>query len=417
VATVTSAPALEPQVDPSEVGFDADRLARLDRHLAGYVERDLRKGTLLVLSRGGRVFHVATAGQRNAEAGLPVEADTVWRIYSMTKPVTSVAAMILFEEGAFSLWDPVSKFIPAFESMRVYKQGSPILHVTTAASEPVLIWHLLTHTSGLTYSFQFTHAIDAVYREAGFNPTLEDQDYDLAEACARLGSIPLLFEPGTDWNYSMSTDVLGHVVEVASGQPLDAFFEERIFRPLGMNETGFRISEDAVPRLAALYAADPATGKAGPNQGGDPISTSRPRFFAGGHGLASTASDYNRFAQMLLRKGELDDARILSPRTVELMTQNHLPGGADLGSFGRPLGAFLHQDGRGFGLGFGVIVDPVKAKTLSSRGEFGWGGAAGTNFWVDPAEEITGLLMTQVLWAPVDLWEEVRQLVYQAKVD
>jgi CubicO group peptidase (beta-lactamase class C family) len=413
---VTSPAAVTPEVDPTEAGFDPERLARIDRHLERYVEAGLRKGTLVAITRGGKVVHVASAGERDAEAGLPVETDTIWRIYSMTKPITSVAAMTLYDEGAFSLFDPVAKFIPSFEHLRVYKQGPPAAPVTRPASEPMLMWHLLTHTAGLTYSFYFTHAVDAAYRESGFDPGLGREDYDLTEACERIASLPLLFEPGAEWNYSAATDVLGHVIEVISGRPLDEFFSDRIFEPLGMHETGFQIAEESTSRLAGLYAADPATGKAGPNPGGDPISTERPNFLAGGHGLASTLADYHRFTQMLLRRGELDGTRILSPRTVELMTKNHLPGGADLATIGRPLGVFRPQFGQGFGLGFGVVDDPVAGKSLSSRGEFHWGGAAGTNFWVDPAEEITALFFTQVLWAPVDLWAELRQLTYQALV-
>jgi CubicO group peptidase (beta-lactamase class C family) len=333
----------------------------------------------------------------------------------MTKPITSVAAMILYEEGALSLLDPVAKYIPSFGDARVYRGGPAVAPLTAPASEPMLVWHLLTHTSGLTYGFYFLNPVDELYRNAGYLLGMPE-DYTLEEACDRWASFPLLFEPGSEWNYSQAVDVLGRVVEVASGQSLDEFFAERIFGPLGMSETAFALSEDDQARLAQLYALDPETGKAVPNPQANLISAERPRFFAGGHGLVSTAADYHRFTQMLLRRGELDGVRVLSPRTVDLMTSNHLPGNATIDDFGRPLGALVSNVGRGFGLGFAPLVDPIAAKSLSSLGEYTWGGAAGTHFWVDPAEELTVLFFTQVLFAPDELWLTMRRLVYQALV-
>jgi CubicO group peptidase (beta-lactamase class C family) len=280
----------------------------------------------------------------------------------------------------------------------------------------MLVWHLLTHTSGLTYGFYFTHPVDEAYRAAGFLLGLPE-DYSLEEACDRWASTPILFEPGRSWNYSQSTDVVGRIVEIVSGQPLDEFFAERIFGPLGMHETGFTVSNDDSERLAFLYMFDPQTGKAVPNPGANQISAERPRFLAGGHGLASTAADYHRFTQMLLRRGELDGVRLLAPRTVDLMTANHLPGNATVDGYGRPLGALVSNVGRGFGLGFSPLIDPIAAKSLSSLGEYTWGGAAGTHFWVDPSEELTVLFFTQVLYAPDELWLTMRRLVYQALVD
>src|SRR4051812_15713840 len=247
--------ALALQAEPAEAGLDAARLARIDRHFERYVEDGRLAGWQLVITRGGRVAHAACRGMRDLEAGLPVCADTIWRIYSMTKPVTSVAAMMLYEEGAFELKDPVSRFMPAFGDMRVYRSGSSLKPDTEPALEPVRMWHLLTHTSGLTYGFHRAHAVDAMYRDAGFEWGMPP-GMDLAGCCERWASLPLLFQPGSEWNYSVSTDVLGHVVEVLSGQTLDAFFAERIFGPLGMTDTGF-LAQDA-ERLAALYSPHPA---------------------------------------------------------------------------------------------------------------------------------------------------------------
>ncbi|MGZ6673086.1 MAG: serine hydrolase domain-containing protein [Solirubrobacteraceae bacterium] len=412
MATTT---AFATEVAPEEVGLDPGRLGRLDAYLDGFVDRGRHKGSLLVITRGGRIAHVSHRGQRDAEAGLPVEPDTIWRIYSMTKPITSVAAMMLYEEGALSLFDPVAKFIPSFEDLRVYRHGMAAAPVTVRAAEPMLVWHLLTHTSGLTYGFQQANAVDEAYRAAGFflDPP---PDHDLASACDVWAGLPLLFEPGTEWNYSVSTDVVGRIVEIVSGQSLAEFFAQRIFEPLGMTDTGFAVSEADRPRMTALYAHDPETATAVPYPGVDVISAERPKLLAGGHGLASTAADYHRFTQMLLRRGELDGVRLLAPRTVDLMTANHLPGNATLTDFGRPLLDLVVNEGYGFGLGLSPLVDPIAAKTLSAAGEYRWEGAAGTAFWVDPAADMTVLFFTQVLFGSDDAWMGMRPLVYQALV-
>ncbi len=404
-----------PEADVAEAGFDAERLARLDRHLDAYVESGRQKGSHVVVSRGGKVVHSSLRGVRDEAEGLPVEADTLWRIYSMTKPVTSVAAMILYEEGALSLFDPVSKFVPSFSAPRVYRKGPSAAALTAPAAEPMLVWHLLTHTSGLSYGFFFLNPVDEAYRTAGFLLGLPE-DYTLEEACDRWAALPLLFEPGTEWNYSHATDVLGRVVEVASGRALDEFFAERIFEPLGMRDTGFFVPAAERERLAALYDFDPATGLAARSQS-NLIGTERPTFLAGGHGLVSTAADYHRFTQMLLRRGELDGVRILAPRTVDLMAANHLPGNATMHEYGRALGLLVSNEGRGFGLGLAPLIDPIAAKHLSSLGEYTWSGAAGTHFWVDPSEELTVLFFTQVLLAPDEIFVELRRLVYTALID
>ena len=409
---------LKAEVDPGEVGLDAQRLQRIDRHFARYVDDGRLPGWLVAVSRRGRMAHVSCHGSRDLQAGLPVEPDTLWRIYSMTKPVTSVAAMILCEEGAFELSDPVSNFIPAFAGVRVYAGGSDQRQVTVPAAEPVRIWHLLTQTSGLTYGFLRVHPVDALYRAAGFEWSVP-AGVDLATACETWAGFPLLFQPGTEWNYSVATDVLGRVVEVTAGQRLDEFFAARILGPLGMTDTTFYVSDESAGRLAALYtpAADGTTARLD-SLGRVPRQPAR--LNSGGAGLLSTAADYHRFLHMLLDTpgspaGELDGIRLLGPRTVGYMARNHLPGGLDLETFGRPLYAESQFAGMGFGLGFGVVIDPVRTRVVCSEGELTWGGAASTTFWIDQREELAVAFYTQLLPSstyPIRL--QLRQLVYQA---
>jgi CubicO group peptidase (beta-lactamase class C family) len=409
------------EVDPAEAGLDKERLKRIDAHFARYVEDGRLPGWLLTISRHGRLAHVARCGSRDLEAGLPVTDDTVWRIYSMTKPITSVAAMILYEEGRIGLNDPVSEFIPSFGDVRVYDGGSDLLQVTVPAAEPIRIWHLLTHTAGLTYGFHRVHPVDALYRAAGFEWGTPP-GVDLAQACDMWAGFPLLFQPGTEWNYSVATDVLGRVVEVVSGQRLDEFFAARIFRPLGMTGTAFWAGLAAAERLAALYRPGP-DGKATRMDAFGQGALKEPRMLGGGGGLVSTAADYDRFTQMLLHRdgspaGELDGIKLLSPRTVGYMTRNHLPGGLDLETFGRPLYAESPFRGIGFGLGFAVVIDPVPGKVICSAGEISWGGAASTAFWVDQDAGLTVSFFTQLLPSSTHpLRPQLRQLVYQALTD
>ena len=408
---------LEPEVEPAQAGFDAARLERIDRHFARYVDDGRLPGWLVLVARDGRVVHLSTYGRRDVEAGLPVERDTLWRIYSMTKPITSVAAMSLYEEGAFELKDPVSRFIPSFDDVRVYRSGSAANPATEPATEPVRIWHLLTHTSGLTYGFHHAHPVDAIYRDAGFELG-SPPDMDLAACCDAWASMPLLFQPGTEWNYGVSTDVLGRVVEVAAGKPLDQVFEERIFRPLGMTETSFSVALAEHERLAALYVPMPGTGQALRWDAIGEEAKKPPAALSGGGGLVSTAADYHRFASMLLGRGELDGVRVLGPRTVDYMTRNHLPGGADLEAIGRPLFSETTFEGVGFGLGFSVVLDAGANKVLSNEGEYAWGGAASTAFWVDPDERLTVLFMTQLLPSSTHpIRSQLNQLVYSALLD
>jgi CubicO group peptidase (beta-lactamase class C family) len=410
---------LKADADPAEVGFDPARLDRIDRHFRRYVDDGRLPGWLITVSRQGRLAHVSSYGSRDVAAGLPVETDTLWRIYSMTKPITSVAAMMLYEEGAFELTDPVSELIPSFADVRVFVAGSDVKPLTVPATEPVRIWHLLTHTSGLTYGFHRAHPVDARYRDAGFEWGTA-HGMDLAQCCDAWARQPLLFQPGAEWNYSVATDVLGRVVEVASGQALDEFMSDRIFGPLGMTDTSFWVGETDRGRLAALYTPGAGTLRRLDEMGR--VAHRTPRMLSGGGGLISTAADYHRFTQMLLDRpdspgGELDGVRLLGPRTLAYMTRNHLPGGADLETFGRPLHAEAPFRGVGFGLGFAVVIDAAAGKTLGSAGEFSWGGAASTAFWVDPAEEVTVCFFTQLLPSSAyRIRPQLRQLVYQALV-
>jgi CubicO group peptidase (beta-lactamase class C family) len=406
---------LKVEVDPGDVGFDARRLERIDAHFRRYVDDGRLPGWLVLVARKGQIAHLSTYGQRDVEADAPVELDTLWRIYSMTKPITSVAAMMLYEEGAFELKDPISRWLPAFADTPVYRSGSAVNPVLEPQVEPIRVWHLLTHTSGLTYGFHHATPVDAMYRAAGFEWG-SPPGADLAAVCDMWASMPLLFQPGSEWNYGVSTDVLGRLVEVVSGQSLDEFFQERILDPLGMHDTAFFAKD--VDRLAALYVPDPATKRATRMDLMGDVAKTKPACLAGGGGLVASAADYHRFNLMLLNGGELEGARLLSPRTVRYMTQNHLPGGADLEEFGRPIFAETSFAGVGFGLGFSVQQDVVENKVLSTNGEFAWGGAASTAFWVDPTEELSVLFMTQLLPSSTyAIRPQLKQLVYQALVD
>ncbi len=409
---------LKVEVDAAEAGLDPERLSRIDSHFARYVADGRLPGWLLTVRRGGRLAHVARCGSRDLEAGLPVTDDTLWRIFSMTKPITSVAAMILYEEGKLALTDPVSAFIPSFGETCVYAGGSDLRPVTVPAVEPVRVWHLLTHTAGLTYGFHRVHPVDAMYRAAGYEWSTP-AGLDLAQACDAWAGLPLLFQPGTEWNYSVATDVLGRVVEVASGQRLDEFFAARILGPLGMTDTAFWAGPEAAPRLAALYSPG-RDGTATRLDAFGRAALARPHLISGGGGLVSTAADYDRFTQLLLPRpgspaGELDGVRLLSPHTVGYMTRNHLPGGLDLETFGRPLFAESPFRGVGFGLGFAVVIDPLPGKVVCSAGEISWGGAASTTFWVDADADLTVSFFTQLLPSSTyPIRPQLRQLVYQA---
>ena len=401
--------------DPAEVGMDAGRLARLDRRLARWVDEGQLPGFLVTVARHGRLVHVGKYGHRDVEAGRPVTDDTRWRIYSMTKPVTSVAAMSLYEEGAFELSDPISRWLPEFAETRVYAGGPAQKPVTVPLMEPIRVRHLLSHTSGLTYGFHHAHPVDALYRLRG-HEWGTPPGADSAEITRQFAAMPLLFQPGSEWNYGVSTDVLGRLVEVIAGKPLDEVFAERVFGPLGMTETSFGLRpEDDVDSLAQLYGPGVVPLPA-------PFAEAahrKPTFLAGGAGLVSTAGDYLKFVEMLRRGGSVSDEpgadRVLGARTLAHMVRNHLPGNADLETFGRPLYAETPLRGVGFGLGFSMVLDPVRYGGVASVGTYSWGGAASTEFFVDPVEDLTVSFYTQLLpSSTLPMRNYLRPLVQQA---
>jgi len=406
--------SLTQTAEPSEAGLDPARLEVLNRHFATYVDDGRLPGFLVAISRGGKVAHLHCYGRRDVEKDLPVTTDTVFRWASMTKPLTSVAALMLLEEGALELKDPISRWLPEFERPEVYVAGGPARPELRPAAEPIRVWHLLTHTSGLTYGFQHAHPVDAMYRQAGFEWT-NPPGVDLAQATRMWARLPLLFDPGSEWNYGVSTDVLGRLVEVVSGQDLAAFISRRILEPLGMSHTGFAVAPEDFERLAVGYAADPSGRRPGFSALPQPEPGRAPSLVSGGGGLLGTAGDYLRFSEMLRCGGSLEGERLLGRQTVSYMTSNHLPGGADLESFGRPLFSETAFGGVGFGLGVSVLVDPVANKVLGTRGEYGWGGAFSTSWWVAPAEELSVLFFTQLLPSSTyPLRSELKNLVYQA---
>jgi len=389
-----------PRVDPEKVGLSTKRLERLDRHLAEEVRLGRIPGAVVLIAREGKIAYYKAFGHLDSKTGTPMPKDAVFRIYSMTKPLVSVGAMILFEEGRLFLSDPVAKYLPEFSKMEVGTEtrdasGQPV--VTTApAQRQMTIQDLLRHTSGLTYGILGRSAIKSMYRKAGVYSTQQN----MAERVARLAKMPLVSEPGTRWEYGHSTDVLGRVIEVVSGQSLDEFLAERVFGPLAMKDTGFWVKPENQGRIAQA-GKDPKTGRS--------VElldvTTRPTLLSGGGGGVSTAEDYLTFAQMLLSGGWFNGVRILSPKTVDFMTADHLgtiPG-------------FL--PGNGFGLGFAVRTATGVATVPSSIGTYYWGGLAGTVFWVDPEEELIAILMVQAPSESDRLSNLFYSLVYQALVD
>lgn len=404
---------LRQEADPAEAGLDGKGLGRLDRYFADHVDAGRLPGFLLALARGGRVAHLTAYGRRDVAAGLPVTPDTLWRIYSMTKPVTAVAVLLLMEEGRLSPDDPLERHLPQFTDPRVYDGGSGDGMRTRPAAGPILLRHLLTHTAGLTFGFYHTHPVDALYRASGLEYSVPP-GADLAETVDVYARMPLQFDPGTQWNYSVASNVLGRVVEVVSGQPLDVFFAERILGPLGMTDTGFQVVPEKTDRLAELYQETDEGGIT--PVPGLPVR-GRPRFLSGSGGLVSSAYDFHRFMEMLRRGGELDGVRLLSADGVALMTRNQLPGGAVVRTFGAPVHQEPGNDGLGFGFNVSVVVDPSRTLAPSRLGTYGWTGAATTAFWVDPAHELTVQFMTQVRPKTLKVFPELRRLVSEALSD
>ena len=396
---------------PEDVGLSTPRLARIVPWMRHWVEAGKVPGLLIAIVRDDRLAWLETCGYRDVETQRAVEPDTIYRIYSMTKPITTVAALMLYEEGRFQLDDPVAKFIPAFADTRVFASGDAESFTTVPIERPVTVHDLMIHTSGLTYGFQHEHAVDALYRKhrVEFNANVGP----LAELVEATAAEPLVFQPGTRWNYGVSTDVLGRLVEIWSGMALDTFFAERIFAPLGMCDTGFRVPEGRGDRLASNYAVSDDGGLARVDAASGSRFLEPAVTLSGGGGLVSTAADYLRFMRMLRARGALDGNRILARKSVELMTTNHLPG--DLADMGRPRFAEMPFAGVGFGLGVSVLLDPARARILGSPGEYAWGGMASTAFWVDPAEDLIVLLLTQLMPSSAyPLRRELRVLTYQA---
>jgi CubicO group peptidase (beta-lactamase class C family) len=407
--------SLETRVDPTTMGFDPDRLGRIAQHFDAYVADRRLPGWLATVARGGELVWSAKGGYRDREKNLEVTDDTIWRIYSMTKPITSIAVMMLYEEGRFDLNDDVGQWLDAFKEPRVWAGGTAAQPLTVPAIEPVRVHHLLSQMSGLTYGFHYVHPTDEVYRNKGYNFGFPS-GVELVQAVHDWGSSPLVFQPGSGWNYSVSVDVLGRLIEIWSGQSFESFLQDRLLGPLAMTDTDWYCPEEKWDRLAMLYV--PHGGDSFPYEELAKAATHPPRIHGGGGGLVSSASDYQRFMTMLLRGGELDGVRLISNRTLELMTRNHLPGNVDLESFATDSFSETSYAGIGFGLGFSVVLDSVKNQSLVSEGTFGWGGAASTAFWVDPAEDLTVGFYTQLLPSGTyPIRRELQQLVYQALVD
>ncbi len=403
--------------DPHSLGFDAERLQRIGTHFRKYVDDGRLPSWSIALARHGELAYVDTYGHANTAEEKPMELDTIVRAYSMTKPITAVAAMILWEQGAFALHHSVRRYIPAFGTSKVWTGGTVEAPEVTEQTNKMELWHLLTHTAGLTYGFMYAHPVDAMYRAAGFDFGAQT-NASLEDVCNTWAQLPLLFQPGTEWNYSVALDVVGRVIEIVSGMSLDEFFRTQIFEPLGMTDTAFFVPEHKRSRLAHLYHPTGKTRKAQPLDALAGVSTSTPTFLGGGGGLATTLSDYHTFAEMLRGNGMVNGTRILGSRTVEFMRQNHLPGGVDLSAFGRSLFSETTYDGVGFGLGMSVTIDPVKAKIPGRPGEYGWGGAASTTFFVDPLEDISCVFLTQLLPSSTHpISSELKQLVNQALID
>ncbi len=382
-----------PTAVPEEVGISAERLERIRPVLQGYVDKGNLPGFLTVVARRGKIVHFETIGMQDVENNKPVESDTIFRIYSMSKPITSVSVMMLYEEGHFQLGTPVSKFIPEFENMKVYNEDQTEI---SDAKKKITVKHLLMHTAGFTYGWG-KKPVDERYKELKIFDTVMDltPSEKLANMVDKLSTIPLVHEPGEKWTYGVSTDVLGYFVEIVSGMPFEEFLQTRLFGPLGMVDTAFSVPPEKQDRFAALYRPNKEDGMERIEDRGTRLENGEINFFpSGGGGLASTAADYVRFSQMLLNGGELDGVRILGKKTVELMRYPH------------------HDDW--FGLGFAVVTDKEPPNILESVGNFSWGGAAATTFWIDPKEELVAVLMTQLLNNRYPFQQQFKVLTYQA---
>tara|TARA_Y100000815_G_scaffold255608_2_gene262633 strand:- start:1283 stop:2515 length:1233 start_codon:yes stop_codon:yes gene_type:complete len=399
---------------PESHGFSSVRLTRIDTFLK---ERYLDTGRLphaqLLIARHGEIVHFSHQGAAR-EGGDAIDAGSLFRIASMTKPITSIAFMMLVEEGKVALDTPVARVIPELADVGVYAGGGAgVPFATTPPARPMQMVDLLRHTSGLTYSFQNRSNVDAAYREGKIENWWGNLDLD--EFLAALGKIPLEFSPGEAWNYSVSTDVLGAVVQRVAGMPLAEFFHTRIFAPLGMDDTFFQVPEDKLHRLVDCYTLQPGKGRVMFDRGADSFWSKPPTLVSGGGGLVSSSLDYHRFCRMCLNGGELDGARIVGRKTIDLMTANHLPGGSDLTAMSQSLFSEATNAGTGFGLGFAVTVDPARSLIQGSAGEYYWGGMFATAFFIDPVEEMHMVFMTQVSPSMAfPIRRELKTLIYSA---
>ena len=413
---------------PESAGMSKPALDRLENHLKQrYVDAGRFPGTQLLVYRRGKIVHSTVQGFADVERKVPVKDDTIFRIYSMTKAITSVAFMMLVEEGRVALDEPVHKYIPEWKNLGVFLAGTYPAFLTRPPARPMLIVDLLRHTSGLTYGFQQRSNVDAAYRETKIGEVIKSGT--LQSMIEDLAKIPLEFSPGEAWNYSVATDVLGYLVGKISGMPFEQFLKERILNPLGMNDTDFFVPKEKAHRFAACYSADPNGGmtfhaterKGSLTLQDDPTTSSfltPPTLISGGGGLCSTAADYLTFCRALLNGGELGGVRLLGPKTLKLMASNHLPGGVDLPTMSRSLFSEASYNGIGFGLGFAVTMNPAQTLIAGSPGEYAWGGAATTSFFIDPAEELIVIFMTQVLPSSAyPIRREIRSMVYAAITD
>ncbi len=380
-----------PSADPASVGMSAEVLAAIPAKFASFIEEGKVPGFVTVVAREGKVVHFEAFGQRDVERGKPMIKDTIFRMYSMTKPITGVAIMILVDEGKLRVSDPVSKFIPEFADSKVLVQGEDGTTELAPATTPLTIKHLLTHTSGLTYGRN--PKVREFYEQHGVQIPHESP-LTLEEFAKRAAKVPLICEPGSAWHYGISIDILGRVVEVASGRPFDAFLEERIFEPLGMKDTGFFVPPEHMERFAANYKRTKEGGMELLDDPKDSPFLKPPRLPSGGGGAVGTAADYLRFAQMILNGGELDGVRIVSEQSIGELTKQQLP--PELGN--TPLGSALPLISRGIGFGYAgaVVMEGYNHTLIGSAGTYAWGGLASTDFWVDPKQELIGMVLTQL---------------------
>ena len=388
---------------PEEFGFSSERLKHITKIMQHYVDDGKTAGIVTLVARRGGVVHLEKCGYQNLEEKKPMALDTLFRIYSMTKPITSAALMMLYERGLIRLEDPVHKYIPGFKKVKVLDAGGRLV----APNRDISIRHLLTHTAGLSYGDEPGSLIDRLYKPAD----LENVNITNAEITRRLMELPLRFHPGENWHYSYATDVVGYLIELISGVSLFEFLTEHIFIPLGMHETFFKVPAEMKERFSELYGMtdDQFLDVIDTSVGGDFFHVHRD---GGGAGLVSTVADYFRFAQCMLNKGELEGMRLLGPRTVDLMRTNHLPAGM------LPIVMGVPWPGIGFGLGFSVVLDITQSDQRGSVGSHGWGGWASTHFWIDPVEEIIGILLLQYIPSGTHPIANIfRNMVYSAMVD